>query len=69
MKLQHLDELPVAEQMEYEKWAVATAQQAFEQRKWTVLCRICRIHDCDTEQHLSEKQWRLTRSGEFCPSH
>jgi hypothetical protein len=64
-----LDDLTIFEQEEYSAWADATAQQEFEQRKWTVECELCDRNEIATQQDLERRGWLLDRSGEFCPTH
>jgi hypothetical protein len=64
-----LEDLNVAEQNEYSEWAEATAQQQFEQRKWSVKCGICGRVAKDTQQNLERAGWVLSSAAEFCPSH
>lgn len=63
------EDLSLSEIREYEEWAVATAQQEFEQRKFDVQCCVCPRNECDTQQRLEAEGWLFDRSGEFCPTH
>lgn len=65
----NIGELPIADQVEYQHWADATAQREYEERKWPVSCRFCDRNEFETQRDLESTGWLLNRHGSFCPPH
>lgn len=45
------------------------AEMEFATRCYDVQCEICAVQEKASEMVLRQKNWSLSKAGEFCPSH